>query len=255
MTSPTQARGKRRTWIVPAAIIVVAAALIFLVIALQTPANSDATSPDRSAANTSEGSPSSPAASEQEQQAEIAAIAERRDPADALALGPEDAPIGLVVFSDYQCPFCAQWNEETLPAMKEYANAGDLRIEWRDTNIFGEASERASLAAYAAGEQGKFWEYHNALMPNGDKLPENKLSEASLIQLADELGLDHKQFVADFSSQATLEAVRMNAQLGRDLGASSTPAFLISGIPVSGAQPTEIFVNVIDELIAKQDGQ
>ena len=60
---------------------------------------------------------------------------ERRDAGDLLTAGPVDAPVGLIVFSDYQCPFCGQWSHETLPTMMEYAERGDLRIEWRDLNV------------------------------------------------------------------------------------------------------------------------
>jgi protein-disulfide isomerase len=177
---------------------------------------------------------------------------ERRDAGDLLAAGPVDAPVGLIVFSDYQCPFCGQWNYETLPTMMEYAERGDLRIEWRDLNVFGPESERASYASYAAALQGKFWEYHEALYPNGDKRAKSELSEESLIALAGELGLDTERFAIDMTSDATRAEIERNQQLGYSLGAASTPVFLLGGVPISGAQPTEVFVQVFEDALAKQ---
>lgn len=171
---------------------------------------------------------------------------ERRDPADPLAAGPVDAPVGLIVFSDYQCRFCAQWNLQTLPAMMELADAGDLRIEWRDINVFGEASERAARASHAAAKQGKFWEYHELLFANGEKRPDADLTDQGLTELAATLGLDLAQFGTDLNSTETAAEVSRNAELGINLGATSTPVFLLGGQPISGAQPTEVFLQAYE---------
>lgn len=177
---------------------------------------------------------------------------ERRDAGDLLAAGPVDAPVGMIVFSDYQCPYCAQWNQHTLPTMMEYAERGDLRIEWRDLNVFGPESDRASQASYAAALQGKFWEYHDALLANGEKRSASELSEDALIALAEELGLDAEQFAADLVSDETRAEIERNQQLGFSLGAASTPVFLLGGVPISGAQPTEVFVQAFEHALAKQ---
>src|SRR5699024_1153292 len=126
---------------------------------------------------------------------------ERRDENDPLTAGPVDAPVGLVVFSDYQCPFCAQWNHDTLPVLMERAEAGELRIEWRDVNVFGDASVQASKAAYAAAMQDSYWEYHHALYPEGET--RDDLSQDALVSLAGDLGLDTRQFAADMASEET----------------------------------------------------
>ena len=157
----------------------------------------------------------------------------------------------MVVYSDYQCPFCAGWSHETLPVMREYAETGDLRIEWRDLNIITpEASERAAIATYAAGLQGHFWEYHEALYPEGETLPESELSEDGLIDIAAELGLDEDRFVEDMASDETRAEITRNAQEGLMAGAASTPAFIIDGQPVVGAQPTGVFVELIEDALA-----
>ena len=176
---------------------------------------------------------------------------ERRDSQDPLTAGPVDAPVGLVVFSDYQCPYCAQWNAQTLPTLMRHAEQGELRIEWRDLNIFGEASATASRAAYAAALQDNYWEYHDALYPDGKIRPESELTEEALISLAASLGLDTERFAADLVAPATLTAIDRNQQLGLDLGAASTPVFLLGGVPISGAQPTEVFLQTFERALAQ----
>lgn len=176
---------------------------------------------------------------------------ERHDAEDPLAIGPVDAPVTMVVFADYQCPFCASWSHETLPVMMEYVEDDQARIEWRDVNVFGPESERGSKAAYAAALQDQFWEYHAELYANGEIREPSELSEDALIELADELGLDTEQFAADMTSDAVAEQVAANQQLGHDIGAYSTPAFVINGQPMVGAQPTDVFVDAMDSALSE----
>jgi protein-disulfide isomerase len=180
------------------------------------------------------------------------ADAERRDPDDPLAVGPVDAPVGLVVFSDYQCQFCARWSDQTLPSMMEYVDDGDLRIEWRDVNVYGRDSERAARAAYAAALQGRFWEYHHALYPDGTNRSPDGLSQDSLLDIAQELSLDMPQFRTAIDNPATVEAVMRNQELGISLGAFSTPSFVMGGQPIVGAQPTEVFVDAFAQALAAE---
>ena len=125
---------------------------------------------------------------------------EARDPDDLLAEGPVDAPVVLVVFTDYQCPYCAHWTHDTLPTLHDYVERGELRIEWRDVNVYGEDSERAARAALAAAKQDTHDEYHAALFPDGEIRKPQQLSDDALIDLADELGMDPEQFREDMNS-------------------------------------------------------
>lgn len=175
---------------------------------------------------------------------------ERRDAADPLAIGDADAPVTMVVFSDYQCPFCASWSDETLPAMMEYVDDDLLRIEWRDLNVFGPESERASKAAFAAALQDKFWEYHHELFAGGQIRDPSDLSEDALVELAADLDLDTDQFADDMHSDQVAETILENQRLGTDLGAYSTPAFVLGGEPMMGAQPTEVFIDAMDAAVA-----
>ena len=158
------------------------------------------------------------------------------------------------MFSDYQCPYCASWNEETLPTMMEYVDKGDLRIEMRDLAVFGEESERAARAAYAAGLQGKYWEFHNAMFEGGEHPPKSELDDNSLVSAAKGLGLDPTQFKGDMNSVEAHDEFDANAQEGYSLGVASTPTFVIGGKPLVGAQPTDEFVSAVDDALAEAEG-
>lgn len=217
------------SWTVPVVVLGIAAALIAVIMAL----NWGDTSYDEAAG-------SAPTEVQNAEQPDLSVV-ETRDEADLLAAGPVDAPVVLVVFSDYQCPFCARWSEQTLPSMMEHVEAGELRIEWRDVNVFGPASERAARASYAAAMQGALWEYHDALFADGEPRSEGELSDDALIALADELDLDIERFTTDLGSEETAEVIAVNQQFGFDLGVTSTPVFILGGQPIVGAQPTEVF--------------
>ena len=244
--------GKSRTtaWLAPAIIIAAAIVLIGAILVINRDSGSG---PD--AGDSAAGAQVGPEALSQEPAQPDLTVVETRDEADPLAVGPVDAPVGLVIFSDYQCPYCAKWSTETLPIMMEHAESGDLRIEWRDLTLFGPASERASRAAYTAALQGEdaFLDYHHALFANGENRSEEQLSDESLTALAEEVGLDTEAFTADFTSPETEQAVADNAQLGLDLGAYSTPAFLLGGQPIMGAQPAEVFVNTLESALADKE--
>lgn len=203
------------------------------------------------AANTDGGSGVVDAVPQNEDDQIDLGFVERHDPEDPLAIGPLDAPVTMVVFSDYQCPFCASWSDETLPVMMDYVEDDQVRIEWRDVNVFGPESEQASKAAYAAALQDKFWEFHGELYANGEIREPSELSEDALIELAGQLGLDTEQFAADMSSDTVAEQTEVNQQLGHDIGAYSTPAFVLNGQPMVGAQPTEVFVDAMDSALAE----
>lgn len=232
--SPNRSRSSR---VVPVAVLTVAAVLIAVIVWV----NWSGTSPEDGTSPSGEGAPTEVQNPEQPDLTEV----EARDEEDLLAAGPVDAPVVLVVFSDYQCPFCARWSEQTLPSMMEHVDAGDLRIEWRDVNVFGPASERAARASYAAALQGAFWEYHDELFAGGEHRSEDELSEKALIDLAGELGLDTEQFTTDLGSDETAQVIATNQQFGLGLGATSTPVFILGGQPIVGAQPTEVFEDAL----------
>ncbi|ROR96603.1 protein-disulfide isomerase [Salana multivorans] len=248
------------TWLVPAVVVLVAAILIAIVVALQDgkpDAGADSagqSAPDAAATEPGAGDPAAGAPTPDADGVSLAEV-ERRDENDVLALGPVDAPVVLTVFSDYQCGYCARWSEETFPVVLRYVNAGDLRIEWRDVNIFGANSERAARATYAAALQGALVEYHDALFPGGHTRSEAELSDTALVALASELGLDADRFAIDLSSPAAATEIARNADLGLRLGAYSTPTFVLAGQPIVGAQPTDVFVAAVESAITGATGR
>ncbi len=169
----------------------------------------------------------------------------RRIDGDPMAAGPVDAPVGVVVYSDYSCPYCQSWAQETEPALLEYAEDGVVRLEWRDISILGEDSTRAAVAAAAAAEQEGRKELHRLLFADLDARSADQLTA-----MAAEAGLDVEQFAADLADPAVQGVVQENMQEAQSLGLQSTPSFLVGGTPVVGAQPTEVFVEIIEQELA-----
>ncbi|MFF0745610.1 DsbA family protein [Streptomyces sp. NPDC004111] len=171
----------------------------------------------------------------------------RRTEGDKLAQGRADAPVVMVEYADFKCGFCGKFARDTEPNLvKKYVENGTLRIEWRNFPIFGEESEAAARASWAAGQQGRFWEFHRAAYAKGAK--EKGFKAERLTELAEEAGVeDLAQFRADLDGKQAKEAVRKDQQEAYGLGASATPAFLVNGRPISGAQPDEVFEQAIEQ--------
>ncbi|MDB1088675.1 DsbA family protein [Streptomyces sp. ACA25] len=173
----------------------------------------------------------------------------RRDADDPYALGEADAPVVLIEYSDFQCPFCGTFARDTKPELvRRYVDEGVLRIEMRQFPIFGEESESAALASWAAGQQELFWEFHDVAF--GEDRPRNSGAYApdKLEDMAREAGVtDIRRFRADMNSDEALAAVETDVEEGYRLGVSSTPAFLINGTPVLGAQPTDVFADIVED--------
>lgn len=245
---PQQTTSSKPPWLLPVIVGVIALAVI--VLAYFIFATSDRAEPSAATEQSDDRGVVDVAPQSETDQVDLSFV-ERRDDTDPLSIGTVDAPVTMVVFSDYQCPFCASWNQDTLPIMMDYVESDQLRIEWRDLNVFGPESEQASKAAYAAAQQDAFWEYHDELFADGDIRDPAELSEEALVELAAELGLDTEQFTTDMQSDQVAEQVLINQQLGTDLGAYSTPSFIVDGQPMVGAQPTDVFVNAVDEALAQ----
>lgn len=171
----------------------------------------------------------------------------RRDPNDPAAMGKVDAPVVLVMWSDFQCPFCGKFARETeRELIRRYVDKGVLRIEWRDFGYLGEESDLAARAARAAGQQGKFWEFHDVLYAGEVKPNTGKITPAYLLGVAEKVGLDVGRYREDADSEQVAAAVRKDFDEGLALGVNGTPAFLINGTPVMGAQPKDVFIKVIE---------
>ncbi|RXR25070.1 hypothetical protein EQW78_06330 [Oerskovia turbata] len=239
---------RRPRWLIPS--LIVAVATLLVVLSLSLGANSPSTGPAPGAGD--RATDGATAVTEPQEQPRID-LARRLD-GDPLAVGPVDAPVTLVVYSDYQCIYCASWSSTTQPAMLERVESGDLRIEFRDIAIFGADSLRAAQAATAAGLQGSYLDFHEALFAGGEKRSAAGLSEESLIALAGELGLDVDRFTTDLRSAEVAARVQTDLDEASSIGVYSTPAFLMSGEPLVGAMPTETFVEAFDRALARVEG-
>ena len=164
--------------------------------------------------------------------------------ADGPAQGPANAPIELIEFSDFQCPYCFRANPTVKQVVSTYGDR--IRFVYRNYPLPSHPNARpAAEAAQCAAEQGQFWPYHDRLFAD-----QTKLSEQDLKQSASELGLDSGRFNACFDSHKYKTRVDADVQAGNEVGVDGTPAFFINGRMLSGAQPFDEFKRVIDEELA-----
>src|SRR6185295_9376207 len=167
--------------------------------------------------------------------------------ADDPAIGPASAPVTLVEFSDFQCPFC----QRVAPTLKQVKQKyGDkVRVVWKDfplTQIHPQAF-KAGEAGHCAAEQGKFWEYHDQLFANQQALMPDDLKK-----YAAAVGMDGARFNSCLDMSKHAEVVRDGVAQGNRLGINSTPTVFVNGRRVSGAQPYEMFAAAIDEELSKK---
>lgn len=227
-------RGKsNRKWLASAIVVVAIAA--FSAAAFMGGSNSKA--------STNSTSSNSASANQSSQPISLA----RRIAGDPMAIGNLNAPVVLVEYSEFQCPFCGLFTRDTQPTLiKKFVQNGILRIEWRDFPYLGPESNTAALAARAAANQGKFWEYHDALFAHQFFPNSNHLTEAYLTSIAKKLGLNIARFTVDLHSSATKAAVDKDFTEGQNIGVTGTPSFLVNSTPIVGAQPLQVFAQAID---------
>jgi len=165
---------------------------------------------------------------------------------DNPSLGPANAPITIIEFGDYQCPYCRKWDLEAWPQIQA-AYPGKIRLVYRDFPLYSihPESEAAAIAADCAGDQNKYWEFHDLLF--SDRLPYGK---DSYIKYAAQVNLNVDQFTQCITAQKFKDNVSKNYAYASNLGVSSTPTFFVNGIPIVGAQPFESFKQLIDKELA-----
>jgi protein-disulfide isomerase len=161
--------------------------------------------------------------------------------ANAPAKGPTSAPIELIEFSDFQCPFCQRANPTVDQVLQTYGDR--IHFVYRHFPLANHPNAHpAAEASQCAAEQGKFWPYHDKLFANP-----SKLSDADLKAHAAEIGADTAKFNACVDSHKYRSLVDADARAGEEAGVNGTPAFFINGRMISGAQPFSEFKRVIDE--------
>jgi protein-disulfide isomerase len=164
------------------------------------------------------------------------------------AIGPADAPVTIVEFSDFQCPYCKTFRDQTLDALLE--RYGDqVRFVFRDFPLsqLHPFAQKAAEASECANEQGHYWEMHDLLFANSPNL-----SEDALKGFAEQLGLDMEQFNECLDSGRYADEVTADLQEGMSYGVTGTPTFFINGIRLVGAQPLANFQAIIDQELAER---
>jgi len=167
---------------------------------------------------------------------------------DDPAKGNDNAPVTIVEFSDFQCPFCAKFYTQTLPQIEEeYIKTGKARLVYRDFPLDSHKnSQKAAEASECADDQGKFWEMHNIMFDNQDSI-----GVSSLKKYAENIGLDTAKFNECLDSGKYQAEVQKDLADGQKYGVTGTPAFFINGRLVSGAQPFDVFKGIIDEELSR----
>jgi protein-disulfide isomerase len=161
------------------------------------------------------------------------------------SIGPEDAPITIIEFSDYQCPYCRRWHQQVYQSLFN-AYPGKIRLVYRHfplTSIHPDAFPAAE-AAMCAGEQNAYWQFHEKLFSS------SALGSDVYTQYAQELGLDMETFTSCLTEGRYREAIQADLDFAMNLGVRSTPTFFINGLAIVGAQPLDIFKQIIDKELA-----
>ena len=163
-----------------------------------------------------------------------------RDPNDPRAKGDVNAPVVMVVYSDFACPFCTKFAQEVEPQLDDLIKNGTLRIEWRDLAQITPTSPLAAQAGIAAGKQGKFWEFHDAVYGAADPQGHPTYTEDSLVDFAKKAGVpDLERFRADMTDATTAKAVADATQHAYSLAITGTPFFIVNDAYIGGYRPAD----------------
>ena len=172
-------------------------------------------------------------------------------------LGSASAPITIVEFGDYQCFYCNRFFHTTEPdIMKNYIETSKVKMIFKDFTIIGQDSINAAHAAHCAGEEGKFWEYHDVLYNNWTGENNGWASAENLIKFAKQVELDEDAFHSCMIDGRYDELIKTSNSDARTLGLTGTPGFFIISpdntiTRVSGAQPYEVFEEILTNKLKK----
>jgi protein-disulfide isomerase len=170
---------------------------------------------------------------------------------EGRVLGDANAPVTVVEYADFQCPVCKRAETSIISRIEEkYVLDGRVKIEFRMFAFLGQESWDAAQAAEAAREQGKFWEYHDALFNAQGAENSGAYSYDKLVAIAGEVGLDVAKFEATLSANTYLASIQEETDAARAAGVSSTPTFFVNGERITGAQPYGEFEDAIEAALA-----
>ncbi len=169
------------------------------------------------------------------------------------SVGSADAPVMIIEYSDFNCGYCRKFHTDTFDKVVDaYVKTGKVRLSYKHYPFLAQTSFIKAQASECAAEQDKFWEYHDALFGSSlDGIQDEASVRDALGRLAGDLKLDTTAFQACMASANAQARVQNDASEGQQLGVTGTPAFLINGKPLVGAQPFAAFQQAIDAALAE----
>lgn len=169
-------------------------------------------------------------------------------------MGSKSASFTIYEFGDFQCPTCDYWFKTQEPSVvQNLVDPGKAKLVWRDFIIYDSDSRLAASAAYAAGEQGKFWQFHDLLYSNQGQVNSGWVTQQLMLSYAGQLGLNLTEFTQSMNSGQYNSLIDSNFQSGLAAGVQGTPTFFVVGptgqyVMISGAQPESVFQQAITSL-------
>jgi len=173
-----------------------------------------------------------------------------RDVTQINTMGDPNAPVHIIEYGDFQCPYCLQFWTETEPLLiKEYVNTGKVYFEFRSFPLIGPESVLAAEGAYCAGDQNKFWEYHDTLFTNWTGENVGDFTKEKLIKYAKALGLNVADFESCLSEEKHKGTVDQDQAKADTDGVQATPTFFINGFKLEGSQPFSVLRDLIEQAL------
>lgn len=168
-------------------------------------------------------------------------------PSGAPVLGNDQAPVTIIEFADFQCPFCKAFHDEVFPSIKSnYIDTGKVKFIYQDFAFLGEESRAAAAAAKCAKDQDKFWPYHDLLYDRQDGENQGNFNPANLKAFAAELGLNTAEFNQCLDSGQHQADVVAETQGGEGYGVAATPTLFINGLKYEGVASVNEYAQVIE---------
>ena len=166
--------------------------------------------------------------------------------------GDAKAPIVVIEFSDFQCPFCKRFHDQVESRIvADYVKTGKIKLSYKHFAFLGDESRWAGQAAECAADENRFWDFHELLFTHQAGENGGAFTKDNLIVLAKQINMDTPAFETCLKSDKTLDRVQTDTTEGNKLGVRGTPTFVIDGKLVVGAQPYEAFKAAIDEALKK----
>ena len=167
----------------------------------------------------------------------------------AAVKGNDNAPVTIVEYSDYQCPYCARFFSQTLPGLlRDYVEKGKVNLVYKDLPLpFHQNAKSAAIAARCAGDQDDYWGMHDLLFENNPVWSASANVEELFVSYADKLKMNTVKFKECLSSGKFDKLIEANIVEANNAGLSGTPSFLINGLSIVGAQPYTVFKQIIEE--------